>query len=117
MKTKCASDDDLSTAACPLMAYSALLGILGFFMVIVAVVYWPPDSHSVWGIVFTFGASGMLGFVAWGVKSAKRWAWLPAMSFSAVFAAAFPIGTIISYYALSSLWRLRDRFDIPCKEI
>ena len=71
------------------------------------------DEHVNW-IVAALGVAAsislILGILAWGIRNEKRWAWLPAAGFAVVFAMAFPIGTIISYFALSALWKCRESF-------
>ena len=104
------ADNELSTAAAPLMIYCALAGVCGFFMLVISFVLWPPQRFGLIAFGIIASISLALGILAWGIRNERRWAWIPAVGFAAVFATVFPIGTIISYFALSALWKCRESF-------
>jgi hypothetical protein len=110
MKDKDITDENLSTAAAPLMVYAALAGVCAFFMLIIAILTWPPQRFGMTIFGMSVGLSVTLSILAWGVRTAKSWAWIPATGFAGVFATVFPIGTIISYFALKELWACRHEF-------
>jgi len=107
------SDNDLTSASAPLMIYSALAGVCAFCMLVVSSIFFAAEpEHPLLLIIFVPPAliSLILGILAWGIRNERRWAWIPATTFAAAFAMVFPIGTIISYYALRALWRCRASF-------
>ena len=104
------SDNELATASAPLMIYCALAGVCAFLMFILSIVMWPPDRIELIVLASTALISVILGVLAWGIRNERKWAWIPGAGLAAVFATAFPIGTIISYFALTSLWKCRESF-------
>jgi len=100
------SDNDLSTASAPLMIYSALAGVCAFLTLIISLALWPPEKVGLTLFAISTLISLTLGGLAWGIRNEKRWAWIPATGFATIF----PIGTIISYFALTSLWKCRASF-------
>ena len=95
------------------MIYCALAGVGAFCMLVVSSVFIAEEPNDPFMmIIFVVPAliSLILGILAWGLRNERKWAWIPATGFAAVFAMAFPIGTIISYHALKALWRCRASF-------
>jgi len=106
------NDNDLSA---PLMIYCALAGVGAFctLLVLVSSIFIAEEPHDPFMMIMFVAPtliSLILGILAWGLRNERKWAWIPATGFAAVFAMAFPIGTIISYHALKALWRCRASF-------
>ena len=93
-----------------MVIYCALAGVCAFLMLVISVALWPPDRFSLIAFGIAASISVVSGILARGIRNESRWAWIPAAGFAAVFATVFPIGTIISYFALTALWKCRESF-------
>jgi hypothetical protein len=114
MTTVSSYDDNMVMAGSLLIAYAALSGMCAFFVLIIGIISLPPEASTCWMFIASLLVCVVLSVLAWAIPAKKPWAWIPAAIFAAGFVPVFPIGTLISYYSLTALWRCRKHFYPFC---